>query len=59
MARGAIQTIRDIGKGITPIVIGFLLVQGTVSFAVLGAFNAFLGWALVIVGILDIVNSLR
>jgi len=60
MANKGLDTIRSLGKSVTPIVVGSLLIGGTVSLAVIGAQgNLILGWAMVGVGILDLVNSFR
>lgn len=58
MAKG-IQLVRDIGKGVTPIVVGFLLTGGAVALPALGQLNVWLGWAMVAVGVLDLVASFR
>lgn len=59
MAKKGLELVRDIGKSITPIVVGFLLTGGIVALPVLGGLNVGLGWAMIIVGVLDLVNSFR
>ena len=59
MAKAGLDIIRDIGTGVTPIVVGFLLTGGIVALPVLGALNVWLGWGMVAVGILDLVQSFR
>ena len=53
------ELVRDIGGGVTPIVVGFLLTGGIIALPVLGALNVWLGWGMIIVGVIDLVSSFR
>ncbi len=57
MATNGLETVRKVGGGVTPIIVGTLLVQGTVALPALGQTNVFLGWAIVIVGVLDLFQA--
>lgn len=60
MAKKGMELVRDIGKSITPIVIGSLLIGGTVALAIIGDNgNLILGWAMIGVGVLDLINNFR
>ena len=59
MAKNGMELIRDIGTGVTPIVVGFLLTGGIVAIPVLGELNVWLGWGMVIVGAVDFILSFR
>ena len=59
MAKKGLDMVRDLGKSITPIVVGTLFVQGTVALPALGQGNVFLGWALALVGVLDLIGNFR
>jgi|TARA_Y100000034_G_scaffold114936_1_gene151539 hypothetical protein len=60
MANKGLDTVRKVGGSVTPIVVGSLLINGTVALAVIGAQgNLILGWAMVAVGVLDLINSFR
>jgi|TARA_Y100000310_G_scaffold312884_1_gene360658 hypothetical protein len=60
MVKKGLDLVRDIGKGVTPIVIGSLLVGGTVALAVIGDNgNLILGWAMIGIGVLDLIGNFR
>ena len=60
MANKGLELVRDIGTAVTSIVVGMLLIGGTVSLAIIGAQgNIILGWAMVVVGIIDLIVSFR
>jgi len=60
VADKGLDLVRNIGNGVTPIVVGSLLIGGTVTLAVIGdQGNMLLGWGMVIVGVLDLVASFR
>ena len=59
MAVKGLDLVRDIGGGVTPIVVGFLLIGGIVALPVLGTLNVGLGWAMIIVGAIDLVSSFK
>lgn len=59
MVKKGLDLIRDLGKGFTPIIVGFLLTGGIVAIPILGALNIWLGWAMVAVGTVDVVSSFR
>ena len=59
MANKGMELVRDIGGGVTPIVVGFLLTGGIVALPVLGVLNVYLGWGMIIVGVIDLVQSFR
>ncbi len=60
MAEKGMKLVRDIGTAVTPIILGMLLIGGTVSLAIIGAQgNIILGWAMVVVGIIDLIVSFQ
>lgn len=59
MANKGLDLVRDIGNGVTPIVVGSLLTGGIIALPVLGNLNVGLGWAMIVVGALDLINSFR
>ena len=59
MASNAVQTIRNIGAGLSPIAIGMVLVSNnTLIPALPTGFHFFFGWSLAILGAVDLFNSL-
>ncbi len=59
MAKAGLDIIRDVGKGLTQVVVGLLLLQGVVAIPLLGGLNVWLGWAIAIVGGYDFIVSFK
>lgn len=58
MARKAMDIIRDLGQGVTPIVVGMVLVSNQTLIPVLPPIvHQFGGWAIVIVGVVDLIQK--
>lgn len=52
------EVIRDLGNGLTPIVVGMVLVSNQTLIPVLPpVVHQFGGWAIVIVGVVDLIQS--
>ena len=52
-----IKNVRTIAIGATPIVVGTALITGTLTIAVLGQGNVWLGWGMVGFGLWDLFNN--
>ena len=59
MAKNGMELVRDIGTGVTPIVVGSLLTGGIVAIPVLGQLNIWLGWGMIVVGVVDFIISFK
>lgn len=48
--KGVVDTISELGAGISPIVIGLLLINSVVALPIIGAGNIWLGWGVAVAG---------